>query len=264
MSIKRNQVDRNSDSKKFEITLSIDELLKDPGSVKSDDDYEWLKKVVSQTSTFNKKEPSVDLSKDNHEQNTDEGERRLLKLFKIALHDKRLAEKFISTVISTAYLNNHRKFIFRIIMMFVEQRLYILKKAPGCYLNLVMIFGDFLHAYEGTNEIVETLFQCLMLLIEIEASRAIELATIMMSKIGLKMAIRFPMVDTDNFLDRSYHILINGEKIGPRSRILLMLMIALNDQKFLPFPDDHYLLEFYTTELGESTMTKIQNNLKTF
>lgn len=77
------------------------------------------------------------------------------------------------------------------------------------------------------------------------------------------MTIRFPTLDTDTLFHRIHHILLNGE-ISSRSRMLLMLVIALNDQKFLPFPDNHYLLEFYTTELSESTMTKIQNNLKAF
>lgn len=65
---------------------------------------------------------------------------------------------------------------FKCFIFFLE-RVEILRKQPACFLNFVIIFGDYFHAYELSSPIVETLLACLIILLNIEATQGIELVT---------------------------------------------------------------------------------------
>lgn len=77
------------------------------------------------------------------------------------------------------------------------------------------------------------------------------------------MSIRFSTINTNHLFQKIHHTFKNGDT-SSRSRTFLLLAIALNNRKFMPFSENHYLFKFYSKNLGESTMVKIQNNLKSY
>lgn len=75
MSTRRSQADKNIDSKKSDVIISVDELLKDPVLVESDVDFKWLTTILDNILTDKSIEPPVDLLNYMHEKVTDNEKR---------------------------------------------------------------------------------------------------------------------------------------------------------------------------------------------
>ncbi|XP_057322905.1 uncharacterized protein LOC130666142 [Microplitis mediator] len=259
MSTPRVQADRKIDSRTSESIRFIDGFLINPVPVESDGDFAFLKETVDNAVTDKGPEPPVDSLNYMPEKVSDDKKRQVVKIFKIALHKQKVAEKFMFII----NFDDCRKFLFSHLQYCNEHRVKFLMKNPSCFLNFIIIFADFFYLYKLSRGVAENLLECLVILLDIGESQGYEVVTTVLSKIGLKMTFRFPTIKTNHLFHKIHHTFKNIDS-NSRSRTFLMLAITLNNRKFMPFPENHYLFKFYIKNLGESTMNKIQNNLKRY
>ncbi|XP_034944726.1 uncharacterized protein [Chelonus insularis] len=184
---------------------------------------------------------------------------RVTKLINKALEDKEFAVKFMAGAkdnFSPRFLQPLQSHYMNFSSAFFDREKMTKENIPQ-FMNLTYLLSEIIHNVSTTNRALrDPLVDCCKMLLELGGEEEIELVATSISLNGRmlhsKLVKCLPEV---NFTARE---ILATRNLSSRSRVLLMLIIDLFHNEFMPLSGG--LQNFYVKHLGQSTLLKMQTS----
>ncbi|KAK0175211.1 hypothetical protein PV327_008978 [Microctonus hyperodae] len=181
----------------------------------------------------------------------------LNKFCELALDDRAFALKLILTFANST---NYLPLFMTCLQKLYNQREELSKKNPVRFINMVFFLGETFHRLRFDNTSLDCLktplVVCLRMLLGTAGEDEIQLAATQVAIHGREL-LAASITGLPELFIYAREVLAT-RNLSTRSRSMLLLMIDLYRQNFMPLSGD--LQTFYVSQLGQSTLLEMQRN----